>query len=330
MLFFFFSKDVLVAISRFFFGLIASTWDHQRWLESGGRDTSQRCSMFKPAKIQEARQDYRVASCTWSPWNHSEWLGMTFDSFPATSISRTSSLLLSKQESSGSFELHQLVKDRTNHVWLQHMSPQSAPAITGWILDFCHNSRCTILSVASWSSWCDFSDIFISFDLLGEVLQWRSKKPFTKSTAKLGGCEPPPMIPVTTRMTLLLLAWGPSLCHWHPYCSNDVQKPYQTSRPINKCKYTTNTKYVCRVGTDFIGDFFKEIWLGRLSHGGCFLKDKDGPILGTFHRQKLRPLRRPPPVPVVTDPPFQPAFWDCYRLGAVPKSSLVCPILLEN
>ena len=217
---FFFSKDVLVAISRFFFGLIASTWDHQRWLESGGRDTSQRCSMFKSAKIQEARQDYRVASCTWSPWNHSEWLGMTFDSFPATSISRTSSLLLSKQESSGSFELHQLVKDRTNHVWLQHMSPQSAPAITGWILDFCHNSRCTILSVASWSSWCDFSDIFIPFDLLGEVLQWRSKKPFTKSTAKLGGCEPPPMIPVTTRMTLLLLVWGPSLCHCHPYCSN--------------------------------------------------------------------------------------------------------------
>lgn len=148
--------------------------------------------------------------------------GNDFDSFPATSISRTSSLLLSKQESSGSFELHRLVEDWTNHVWIQHVSPQSAPDITGWILDFCHNSRCTILSVASWSSWCDFSDIFISSDLLGEVLQWRSKKRWSKSTVfPWGDANPlPGFLPFT-------LPLSSPLQYKELF---DVQEPYQTSR----------------------------------------------------------------------------------------------------
>ena len=215
-------KYVLVATSIFFFGLY-------NCINMRSEATGVRGNWIHPKDVQCSNQaGLQGGQLHLVTLKSFGMTGNDFDSFPATSISRTSSLLLSKQESSGSFELHRLVEDWTNHVWIQHVSPQSAPDITGWILDFCHNSRCTILSVASWSSWCDFSDIFISSDLLGEVLQWRSKKRWTKSTVFPWGMRTPSQD-----------SW-PSLCLCHPHwstrnclMSKNLTRPHEL---LLKCK----------------------------------------------------------------------------------------------
>lgn len=186
--------------------------------------------MFKPATIQEARQDYRAASCTWSPWNHSEWLGMTLIVFLLP-------LWLYIQDFKSS-------SVQARELWKFWATP------VGWRLNKpCLDSACVstkrpryhrvnswfLLQLQVYYPICGVLVFLVRllryFHFiwpLGEVLQWRSKKRWTKSTVFPWGMRTPSQN-----------SW-PSLCLCHPHwstrnclMSKNLTRPHEL---LLKCK----------------------------------------------------------------------------------------------